>query len=218
METIRQKTEMMPHRMEKVKVDVVQEFDSEEFIEKMIRHGLPVPPKEEIISIPNAEIVFTKCYKWFLSRIHKQYQPQPEYKEVVNWLENNNSKGLLLYGNCGRGKSFIARYVIPAILLKYRQKAFTIVNATDMNEMINELKYKKYLVIDDLGCEFTANIYGNKRNAFDEIIDAAEQRGNLLVITSNLTIDELMQRYGERVLGRLKALTTRISFTGDSLR
>ena len=73
-------------------------------------------------------------------------------------------------------------------------------------------------MLDDIGVEADINDYGTKRLAFDEIIDNAEKTGNLLVITSNLSGEQLLAKYGERATERIKSTTKRILFTGESMR
>ena len=53
---------------------------------------------------------------------------------------------------------------------------------------------------------------------FAELVDLAEEKGTLLILTTNLTVDELRVKYGERVVNRLKAITNIIYFKGSSLR
>lgn len=190
----------------------------EKLIERMKAIGMAVPPIEKRLRINDAEQVLDKCYSAMLQSQGKVYKKQPEYTMIAEWLSDNQGKGLFLYGNCGRGKSYLARYVIPAIFLVKHEVVITTCNATDISQNIDKIKELKYLVIDDLGTEFTAVNYGQRRNVIDEIIDKAEQNANILIITTNLTKNELETRYGERVMNRINALTKRVCFEGDSLR
>ncbi|WP_044215348.1 hypothetical protein [Dysgonomonas gadei] len=63
-----------------------------------------------------------------------------------------------------------------------------------------------------------SNVFGNRRMAFAEVMDAAEKHGKLLIISTNLPVDDIRKRYGDRVLDRIKSTTTRILFEGESLR
>lgn len=65
------------------------------------------------------------------------------------------------------------------------------------------------LLIDDIGTETTANIFGVKVEAMHEIIDARwewHQRGGRTIITSNLTADAIQSRYGARVWSRIRGM------------
>jgi DNA replication protein DnaC len=72
--------------------------------------------------------------------------------------------------------------------------------------------------LDDIGTEDIAVSFGNKRAAFSEIMDAAEKKGKLVIITTNLQKEEIVQRYKERVYDRIISTTKRIKFSGNSLR
>jgi DNA replication protein DnaC len=190
----------------------------QDILDTMARHNMVLPPMGTNIKTDNAEKVFTWIYTEMLKLQGRTYIKQPEYEKVVSWIADNEDKGLLLMGDCGRGKSYIARYVIPAIYSKKHGKIFKVADATEINDSIDTLKKTKFLVIDDLGNEYNYNVYGQKRNPIDEIVDSAERYGNILIITTNLTIKDLSERYGERVMSRLKKLTRVVAFQGEDLR
>lgn len=87
-----------------------------------------------------------------------------------------------------------------------------------MNADIDEVKSNHLIYIDDVGTENVSIKYGERRLAFPEVVDEAEKRGKLLIITTNLSLGELAQKYGERTMDRLVAITKRVKFVGESLR
>ena len=87
-----------------------------------------------------------------------------------------------------------------------------------MNANLEEVKKKHIIYIDDVGTENLSVKYGEKRLAFAELADEAEKKGKLLILTTNLTIDELREKYGERTIDRLRAITKTVLFSGISLR
>ena len=141
-----------------------------------------------------------------------------EYEEIAKWLENNEGRGLLCYGNCGRGKSLICWKIIPPLVHHYHRKVISCYDAQQMNADIDEVKSKHIIYIDDIGTENVSIKYGEKRLAFSEIVDEAEKRGKLLIVTTNLSLEEIEQKYGERTMDRLVAITKRVKFLGESLR
>ena len=141
-----------------------------------------------------------------------------EYENIAEWLSNNQGRGLMLYGMCGLGKTVICSRVIPLLLNTYCRLLPTIINAQQMNERVDQLLEKGILVIDDVGTEDIAVSYGNKRVAFAELVDNAEKKGKILIITTNLSAEELKNKYGERVIDRLRAITKIINIKGKSLR
>ena len=87
-----------------------------------------------------------------------------------------------------------------------------------MNAELDTVKQRHILYIDDVGTESMAVKYGERRLAFCEVVDEAEKRGKLLMLTTNLSLEEISQKYGERTMDRLVAITRRVKFEGTSLR
>lgn len=186
--------------------------------------GMQVPTEKVIVQIPGSRTILENCFKYFLSLQHEEFSWQPEYEEVAKWLENNDGKGLFLYGDCGRGKSLLSRYVLPAILLKYCRKVVRVYDVQEMNSNLDEVLKKHILSLDDIGTEELSVNYGNKRLAFAEIMDAAEKCGKLIIVSTNMgkkgnaETRGIIDTYGERVFERIVATTKRIEFKGKSLR
>ena len=87
-----------------------------------------------------------------------------------------------------------------------------------MNADIDTVKRNHIIYIDDIGTESYSVKYGEKRFAFPEIVDEAEKKGKLLILSTNLSLDEIAQKYGERTMDRLVSITARVKFQGASLR
>lgn len=197
--------------------DSTQTFDT--IVEEMKAHGMKLPNERVYISVPNARQVLAGALKYFIRKIDgREARWLPEYEKVAAWLSSNNGRGLFLFGNCGRGKSILCRYALPAILLKYCRKVVTVFDIQDMNRDIDLALSKHILSLDDIGTEELSVKYGERRLAFAEIMDAAEKQGKLVIVSTNLGETELRERYGDRVLDRIRAVTTRVLFTGKSLR
>lgn len=185
---------------------------------QMETHGMPLPSPLVSIGVPDAAAVLRECFSYFLSAQGKIFIWQPEYEEVAAWLTANEGRGLFLYGDCGRGKSFLTRYVLPAILLRYMNKVVSVYDVQQMNRSIDDVLSRHILALDDIGTEEASMQYGNKRFAFAEVMDAAEKHGKLVIISTNLGADDIIRRYGERVFERIISMTRRIEFKGKSLR
>jgi DNA replication protein DnaC len=141
-----------------------------------------------------------------------------EYSQVVDWLSDNQGKGLCMYGSCGRGKTVLAKYVLPAMLLKECSKVLKYSDIQDLRDNFNDIISKKLICIDDIGTEELIINFGNKLDPFCEIIDIVEKKEKLIVFTSNLTAEKKVERYGVRVLDRIKSTTKRVLFKGESFR
>lgn len=142
----------------------------------------------------------------------------PEYEHVAEWLSDNKGMGLLCAGDCGRGKSVICQKVIPVIFQYWHKKIMNTCTAIELNSMFDEYQSYKILSIDDVGTEPIANRYGEKRNILQEVVDLAERKQKLLVISTNMNEQQMRERYDIRTMDRLRALTKPVIFTGGSLR
>lgn len=190
----------------------------EETLKLMKEHGMKVPSENVYIKINDAEQILKNALKYFIGLQGRDAEWIPEYKQVSEWLNDNKGRGLFLYGNCGRGKTILAQYVLPAILLKYTGKVVSCYDAQEMNSKIDEVLTKKIICLDDIGTEELLNSFGNKRLTFLEVIDATEKYGKLLIITTNLNQEQLLEKYGDRAMDRVKSTTKRVLFVGNSFR
>lgn len=180
--------------------------------------------KKEIeqITLPNAKTVLERGLKYFVG---DQMKWLPEYDEVCCWLADNKRRGLMLFGSNGRGKTQICQNIMPVIFMHYLKRDYFCVEAKNLSQY-NRSEIDKCqlwytttpIIIDDVGVESIANDYGEKRDLFSEIVDQCEKQKRLLILTTNLTPKEIIERYGLRTLDRLKAIVRAIKFHGDSLR
>lgn len=172
--------------------------------------------KENIrISIDDSENLIKRGLRYFFG---DRASWIPEYDKLAEWLKDNQGKGLLCCGDGGRGKTFVCeRILLPIIMHKHpyakvsKVRAYTI--ARDYNEAMGTI-----LFIDDIGVERDTHNYGERINVFNQIVDDAERNNFLLIVTTNLTLEDIREKYGERTLDRLRALTRLVLFKGESLR
>lgn len=154
----------------------------------------------------------------------KNYTWNPAYKEIAKWLGDNKSKGLLLIGNCGVGKTLITRKILLPFFNQYYRNTFKqngmevkFYPAYDLERAVKS-GLGDCVVIDDIGSENIQNNFGNKVDWFSRAVDYAEQHGNMLICTSNLPSDMLQERYGARTFDRMNAILHPIVIKGQSLR
>lgn len=175
------------------------------------------------IAVPNARELLRSGLDYYVrqytnGREQNAAWTEKNYAPVADWLANNGGRGLLMIGGCGLGKTLIATHIIPLLMLKFCRKSATVCTARELAQNPDSIIGKHIIVVDDIGTESISNIYGNKRLPFAELCDAAEHKGKLIILTSNLTADEIKERYGERVIDRLRAITKPVVFTGKSMR
>lgn len=148
-------------------------------------------------------------------------QNAPLYLSTQNTLQalcskfpNNKMKNVVLMGKTGTGKTFLASCMANAIM----QKGYSVMFLTAFETVEKMLKYHTtfdntktsylaplldcdLLVIDDLGSE---SLYKNVTvEYFFHIINERRLSGKTTVITTNLSLNEIALRYGERTASRL---------------
>lgn len=130
-----------------------------------------------------------------------------DYAPIWKYFRCNNRKGLFLYGGCGCGKTFLAKYVYRQLLYN-KGIAPTVIDAIDMADHLSELSDtgRHYYILDDIGTERPKQEYGNTIDAFVDLVYKAEERGVLLIITTNYDAEQFIERYGQRVYSRIKQL------------
>ena len=148
---------------------------------------------------------------------------------VRNWKEAyRNNTGLLLFGDVGTGKSFFAGCIANALLdqdVPVLMTSFpTILNQLtgvypeERVDFINSLNDYDLLIIDDLGVERSTEF---AMEQMFEVIDRRYRSGNPMIITTNLTLEQLRNpsdlahaRIYERILERCAP----ILFSGENFR
>jgi DNA replication protein DnaC len=172
--------------------------------------------------------VFIECFTRYDKTITEQHPLMwlKEYDKVLDWMADNQGKGLFLYGDCGRGKSKIILGVLRPVFIAlgkqlpgFHASMLTAKSIFEPDEW-NFQKYRKwkFSYIDELGTESAVNNYGEKFEAFNEIINMAEERLDILIMSSNLSPEQFMHRYGDRSMDRINRLCKMIEFNGNSLR
>lgn len=174
-------------------------------------------PKKVSIHIDNAKLSLCNGLKYYCG---EGAVWQPEYEDVAEWLTDNKGRGLWLCGECGRGKTLIGAKILPVLFNFYHfpRKIITLYDAKDMNNVYNDIVKKHIIYIDDVGKESVEVNYGNRNLRFPDIVDEAEKKGKLLMFSTNLSQEKMVEKYGERTVDRLRAITKKIVFRGKSLR
>jgi len=145
----------------------------------------------------------------------KEFEMLPEYHEVIDWLIDTKGKGLFMAGSVGRGKTTILRGVLPLLFRANIQKIIHVYPARELHKY----DYKKWLIaIDDMGQDDIVKDFGTNVNAVEDAISYAEDHMKILLITSNLTREQIKNKYGERIMNRIERLCKIVVFKGSSFR
>lgn len=150
-------------------------------------------------------------------------------------------KGLLIVGATGTGKtlgmSMLKRFfptteMVPALTVatEFAEHGWPLIKKLasiqheDWSDGFWDGKSFKLsdLIIDDLGEEPEGSYYGSKGDVLSDLIS---RRYRLFIndgvkthITTNLTTDQIGQRYGQRILSRLREMCYITAFEGEDRR
>lgn len=189
-------------------------------IQELSHHGIQAARTNTGLSfgtIEECRLMFQQAFMEADSRI-TNYQHLPEYDQVIDWMANNQGKGLLLAGSCGRGKSIILMGVLPILMNRKFNKILTTYHADQIPAQVDQIKRKWAIAIDEVGHEPHVNDYGVRIEGFNTIMNEAERRAALLFLSTNLNAQQITDRYGVRTTDRMLGLCRVVRFTGLSLR
>lgn len=136
------------------------------------------------------------------------------------------SSSLLLYGHTGLGKTHLSL----AIAGKVVEDGHGVIYSSAQN-LFNKLEKEKFgrsdgnteenilgcdlLIIDDLGAEFTTQF---TVSALYNIVNSRELEGKPTIISTNLTPEQLLSTYSERIASRILNNYTLLRFDGTDIR
>lgn len=139
---------------------------------------------------------------------------------------SQTSSSLLLYGHTGLGKTHLSL----AIAGKVVEAGHGVIYSSAQN-LFNKLEKEKFgrsdgnteenilgcdlLIIDDLGAEFTTQF---TVSALYNIVNSRELEGKPTIISTNLTPEQLLSTYSERIASRILNNYTLLRFDGTDIR
>lgn len=139
---------------------------------------------------------------------------------------SQKSSSLLLYGHTGLGKTHLSL----AIAGKVVEAGHGVIYSSAQN-LFNKLEKEKFgrsdgnteenilgcdlLIIDDLGAEFTTQF---TVSALYNIVNSRELEGKPTIISTNLTPEQLLSTYSERIASRILNNYTLLRFDGTDIR
>lgn len=202
----------------------VEKRDREEAERKKIERMMEIQ-KLRRMGFPESEM-----YKWTFAADDMEH---PKISSVMHNYAGNfdkmrqKGKGLLLYGSVGSGKSFYAACIvnhlidegIPCLMTNFSRLVNTIQGMYDgKQEYIDGLNRFDLLVIDDLSAERDTEFMNE---IIFNIIDSRYRAGLPLIITTNMTADEIKHPADirkQRIYSRLLEMTIPIEVSGYDRR
>lgn len=138
-----------------------------------------------------------------------------------------DQKGLLLYGQNGTGKSYMAAALCNALIDKGHDCRFTTFSRIDRQASgirserrtyIDSLNDPALLVLDDLGSERSSEYM---QELVFSVIDSRYESGKPMVITTNLTLQDMKDpqtAQQSRIYDRILQICHPIKVDGESIR
>lgn len=145
-----------------------------------------------------------------------------QFKGIINAFEEGK-KGVLIVGSAGCGKTLVLK-VIQKIISPFTDSGnFIIVSCQDVvgefniNGHDSLRKYReKNIVFDDFGTETKGMYYGDRVEVMDTLIqmryEAFYYGGKKTHFTTNLTFQNIANRYGSRCYSRLVEMVDPIAY------
>lgn len=144
---------------------------------------------------------------------------------VANFDELKRAgKGLLLYGDCGTGKTYAAACIvnalidrgIPCLMTNFSRVLNTLWSIEKKQEYIDAFNQYSLLVLDDLGAERQSEYVAEQ--VFN-IIDGRCRAKLPMIVTTNLTLRELTApQANKRIYDRLLGMCHPVEVAGESRR
>ena len=144
-----------------------------------------------------------------------------ELQTFINrWKETSKTKGILLMGLPGVGKTTILKNLLyndtecistDELVIRYMHQG---IEGVSMNGQL----HVPQKLIDDLGTEALSTHFGNKVDLIGMLIQDLYAKRIPKHFTTNLNMEELTERYGPRVVDRLKEMCYIIVLEDTSFR
>jgi len=161
------------------------------------------------------------------------YTNEEEIKKLIKILEHliteTKFNTILFSGETGTGKTFISKSFLKTYILNDNLGLF--ITSFNLNEELRKYHINfsenksldryiepKILVIDDLGTE---NMFNNiTKEYLLQILIERQEKNKLTLFTTNLTLNDIKERYNERFLSRLldKNISLKYNFKGKDIR
>lgn len=170
------------------------------------------------------------------SRFDLRYYPDSvretmhrNFNFCFSYAENfsENSGNILMSGATGLGKTFLSLSIAKRVI----EKGFGVIYAS-AQDLMNSLEKERFsnleasntldavldcdlLIIDDLGAEFSTSF------TLTSVYNIVNSRINLnkpVIISTNLSLQELQDKYSERVVSRFIGEYTVLHFLGNDIR
>lgn len=149
-----------------------------------------------------------------------------------NFIKNFNSDyhNLFFYGTVGTGKSFLSGCIAKELLESghsvlyfsasglfetLSKNAFDYKNKEELHSLYEDLYGCDLLIIDDLGTELTNTFVASQ---FFSCLNERHMNKKATIISTNLSLEEIRNRYSERIFSRITSNFELCKLSGQDIR
>lgn len=196
---------------EKEERDTLIQLCNAKYMYNVMAHtSLHVYGKKLIVNEFNKKLITSLCF--FCS----------EDARFVEELKFNPAKGLWVFGNVGVGKTYLVKCLSDNLLNPIAITSMIEITAQVKDSGDYNLPTSKKIYIDDVGTEEPlVNHYGTKITFFKTFIESTyleQMTFSNLIVSTNLSFDDIERIYGFRVRSRIKDMFNIIYVDGTDMR
>lgn len=171
---------------------------------------------------------YPESYSYRGTEINCREKMAENLRFCMDYAKNfsERSPGLFLFGGTGLGKTFLSSCIARELLQRGVSVAFDSIQ-NYLRDIENEhfgraegntlqiLLNADLTILDDLGSEFTSQF--NSASIYN-ILNSRLNMGKPTIVSTNLSLDELSQKYDDRIISRLTGMFYTLRFIGEDVR
>lgn len=194
-----------------------------ELLKKLAAEEMAASTPLELSSFDDFDLSFYNTDKKTAEKMQKIYQNCLAYVKEFNL----DSPNLFFHGRTGLGKTHLSLAIASEVI----KKGYNVVYGS-VNKFFSKIEAEKFgknndtytldtlcdadlLILDDLGMEFTTSF---THSVLYTIIDTRICKGLPTIISSNLSLDDLKDKYHESVVSRIIGTFDSVEFVGKDVR
>lgn len=138
---------------------------------------------------------------------------------VLDWIFDCQHRWLILYGSLGTGKTTMLKALKTVFPSSVYCSAMRVFDEFKAKEILPIFPDNKLLLLDDLGAEPpVCKIFGEDRTPITDMLLRRYDWLATTVIATNLSIDDIQTRYGDRLADRIAEMAIAIQYDAPSYR